>query len=299
MTSKLKEWLGKGKTFNHYNQNIFYLSEGAGECLLMVHGYPYNGFDFNFLLPALAADFRVVIPDMIGMGFSDKPVDYSYQFKNHVHMYRSLLRHLGITEIHVLAHDLGNSVVQELLAQTEEGDNSLKIKSIAFLNGGLFSDVYRPRLIQVLLSKSPTVIGKFLSKLIFKKSIEKATSSVFGKRTQPSQEQLDDFWYVLNYNHGKSLTWKIGRLVFEKDVHQQRWIETMQRTKISMCFINGPADPNSGIHMAKRYEELIPNPMVILLPEHIGHWPQIEAPELVVEAFMTFHKNLAKEKIQE
>lgn len=55
-----------------------------------------------------------------------------------------------------------------------------------------------------------------------------------------------------------------------------------------MCFINGPDDPNSGIHMAKRYGELIPNPNVIFLSKNIGHWPQLEAPKQVLEAFDRF-----------
>jgi pimeloyl-ACP methyl ester carboxylesterase len=84
----------------------------------------------------------------------------------------------------------------------------------------------------------------------------------------------------------------MGRLVFEKDVHQHRWIAAMQHSTIPMCFINGPADPNSGIHMAKRYSELIPNANVVLLNENIGHWPQIEAPDEVLITFYKFQKSL-------
>lgn len=288
MSPELSNWLKKGNYFPYRDCTIFYRDEGKGECLLLVHGYPYNGYDFKEILPALLLHYRVIVPDMPGMGFSDKPTQYPYSFANHVNMYKSLLLHSGIREVHILAHDLGNSIVQEMLAQYEEGDTSIKIKSIAFLNGGLFTDVYRPRLIQVLLSRSPSFIGKVLSRLISKKSIEKATCSVFGKNTQPSRELLNDFWIILNHNKGKSLAWKIGRLVFEKDTCQQRWIRAMQQTNIPMCFINGPADPNSGLHMAKRYSELIPDADVRLLREDIGHWPQLEDPDGVIEFYRAF-----------
>jgi pimeloyl-ACP methyl ester carboxylesterase len=291
MSPNLKNWLEKGAYFNNKSHKIFYLDEGKGSCLLIVHGYPYNGYDFKKLLPKLASRFRVIIPDMLGMGFSDKPTKYPYSFINHVKIYKDLLRYLNIKEIHILSHDLGNSVVQEMLSQYEEGDTSLNIKSIAFLNGGLFSDVYRPRILQILLSKSPPLIGKMLSRLISKKSIEKATCSVFGKKTQPSQQLLNDFWEILNYHNGKLLAWKIGRLVFEKDVHQHRWISAMQQTKIPMCFINGPADPNSGFNMANRYKELIPSPLIYLLNDDIGHWPQIEDSENVLKYYYEFLKN--------
>ena len=44
--------------------------------------------------------------------------------------------------------------------------------------------------------------------------------------------------------------------------------------------------------MANRYKELIPNPDVILLEEHIGHWPQLEDPKGVLEAYFKFRKRL-------
>lgn len=295
MSAELKNWFQKGFRYNYEGCTIFYREEGKGECLLLVHGYPYNGFDFKEILPVLQLHYRVIIPDMPGMGFSDKPKLYPYSFASHVNMYKSLLQDSGIHEVHILAHDLGNSVVQELLAQYEEGERSLNIKSIAFLNGGLFTDVYRPRLIQVLLSQSPPLIGKLLSRLITKKSIENATCSVFGKHTQPSRELLDDFWQILTYKQGKSLAWKIGRLVFEKDKYQQRWIKAMQQTKIPMCFINGPADPNSGLHMAKRYSELIPDGDVRLLSNDIGHWPQLEDPEHVLQHYFEFMERVQEE----
>jgi pimeloyl-ACP methyl ester carboxylesterase len=229
---------------------------------------------------------------MPGMGFSDKPEKHTYSFEELADVYSALLQELNITAVHFLSHDLGNSVVQELIARNEEGKNPFQIKSIAFLNGGLFSDVYKPRLIQVLLSKSPKQIGRMLSKLMTRNMVAKATSEVFGKNTKPSADLLECFWDILNYKNGKSIAYLLGRLIFEKDKYQHRWIRAMQDTSIHMCFINGPADPNSGIHMANRFKELIPNPDIKLLSADIGHWPQIEAPEEVLSAFYTFHKKI-------
>jgi len=288
MNQQLNKWLKSGTFFNYKELNIFYKTEGNGDCLLIFHGYPYNGLDFKEILPALTKNYRVVIPDMPGMGFSDKPEKHTYSFEEMADVYSAILRELKITDVHILSHDLGNSVVQELIARNEEGKNSFRIKSIAFLNGGLFSDVYKPRLIQLLLSKSPKPIGRLLSNLMTRNMVAKATSEVFGKNTKPSPELLERFWDILNYNNGKSIAYLLGRLIFEKDKYQHRWIRAMQDTSIPMCFINGPADPNSGIHMTKRYRDIIPNPCIHLLSENIGHWPQIEAPEEVLSAFFTF-----------
>lgn len=107
--------------------------------------------------------FTVVVPDMLGMGFSDKPGNHNYGFEEMADLYTALFVQLHITQTHILAHDLGNSVVQELLKRNEERTKPFAINSIAFLNGGMFTDAYKPRFIQRLLSDSPKPIEKFVS----------------------------------------------------------------------------------------------------------------------------------------
>ena len=123
-----------------------------------------------------------------------------------------------------------------------------------------------------------------------KSMVNKSVKSVFGPFTQPTEDFLDNQWEILNYNQGKNITYLIGRLVFEKYKYLNRWVNAMQTTTIPMCYICGPFDPNSGIHMAKRYEELIPNPKVYLMSENIGHWPQLEDQKKVLEIYLTFIK---------
>jgi pimeloyl-ACP methyl ester carboxylesterase len=219
MQENLLNWKSKGQYFSFQGYQIFYIKEGTGPVLTIFHGYPYNSFDFEKIWDELIQKFTVVVPDILGMGFSSKPEKHQYSFEEMANLYTTLFKELQIIETHILAHDLGNSVVQELLARNEEGKNPFAIRSIAFLNGGLFTDVYKPRLIQILLSKSPKPIGRILSRLMSKKSVSKATAEVFGLNTKPSQELLEDFWDILNYNNGKSIAYLIGRLVFAKDKH--------------------------------------------------------------------------------
>lgn len=156
----------------------------------------------------------------------------------------------------------------------------------------MFSSVYQPRFLQRLLSNSPDFIGKFLSKLISRKSIEKTLKEVFGENTFPKKEELDLFWEILNFNDGKSISYLIGRMVFEKIKYQKRWIEAMKKTNIPFCYICGPKDPNSGIHMANEFTKILPNKKVYLLDEKIGHWAQIESPREVFQFYEEFKSKL-------
>jgi pimeloyl-ACP methyl ester carboxylesterase len=60
-----------------------------------------------------------------------------------------------------------------------------------------------------------------------------------------------------------------------------------------MRLIDGPVDPNSGAHMARRYTEVIPEPDVVMLADHIGHWPQLEAPDEVLTHFFAHIDRIA------
>ena len=299
MHAEVQKWLDRGQFFDVRGNKIFYIQEGTGEPLLILHGYPYSSFEWASIWDELTKKYRVVIFDLLGMGFSDKPQNHSYSFQEHAEITNALSAFLKIDHVHILSHDLGVSIGQELIAQNNdadtEGGNIFKIDSITFMNGGLFMDVYQPRLIQKLLSQSPTFVGKFISKNITKAMTNKSVKALFGPDTQPSKAFLDQQWEILNYKNGKSIAYLIGRLVFEKNKYQKRWIEAMQTTTIPMCLINGLFDPNSGAHMAKRYKELIPNPLIYTLNENIGHWPFLEDEKTVLTAYFDFRDKIKRE----
>lgn len=286
--NEINNWKEIGKFFDFKNFKIFFKVEGQGLPLLILHGYPYNSFEWFKVWPELTGRFKVITFDLPGLGFSDKPQKHTYSFEAYAQLTNALLKHLEIKEVHILAHDLGVSVAQELLALNQDRKNDFTILSIAFVNGGLFTSVYKPRLIQVLLSKSPKPIGGLLAKLITKKTTNAAVKKLFGPHTQPTEEFLDKQWEILNYNNGKSITHLIGKLVFDKINYQMRWIAAMQTTHIPLCYICGPLDPNSGTHMADEYIRLIPKANVKFLSNHIGHWPQLEAPEDFLSLYFLF-----------
>jgi pimeloyl-ACP methyl ester carboxylesterase len=291
--AELERWKDRGRCFDYLGFEVFYRTEGSGPRLLLIHGYPFSSFDWVHIWPALSERFSLVAPDMLGMGFSAKPVRYDYSVHDHADMHEALLAHLGVHECHVLAHDIGVSVAQELLARDELGEQTaapFHIKSITWLNGGLFHEAYTPRPIQRLLSGTPLgeVLARYRRVLLLDAVLDRAVGEMFGPRTKPSPELLAQFRELLDYNDGRRVTHKVGRFVVDRYHHRNRWVRAMRQTRLPMRLIDGPSDPNSGRHMADRYQELVPNPDVVLLDEQIGHWPQIEDPENVIAHLLEF-----------
>jgi len=293
MDAELERWKSKGRRFDHLGFDVFYVTEGSGPHLLLLHGYPFSSFDWTRVWVALTRRFAVIAPDMLGMGFSDKPVRYEYSVHDHADMHEALLEHLGVRECHLLAHDIGDSVAQELLVRHDRSEQSVEhfeIKSITWLNGGLFNEAYRPRPIQTLLSTTPLgeVVARYRRVLLTNAVLDKALAELFGPRTKPSRKLLEQFHEVMDYNDGRRVTHKVGRFVLDRQTHRNRWVGAMGNTRVPMRLIDGPFDPNSGRHMADRYRELIPNPDVVVLDDDIGHWPQIEDPDAVTRHFLEF-----------
>jgi cis-3-alkyl-4-acyloxetan-2-one decarboxylase len=87
-----------------------YLDEGQGEPLLLVHGNPTWSFYWRELVKGLRGRYRLIVPDHIGCGLSDKPQDYEYRLARHVGNLQRLISHLGLDRITLLAHDWGGAI---------------------------------------------------------------------------------------------------------------------------------------------------------------------------------------------
>src|SRR6185437_10013364 len=87
-----------------------YLDEGQGEPLLLVHGNPTWSFYWRELVKGLRGRYRLIVPDHIGCGLSDKPQGYEYRLARHVDNLRRLISHLRLDRITLLAHDWGGAI---------------------------------------------------------------------------------------------------------------------------------------------------------------------------------------------
>jgi pimeloyl-ACP methyl ester carboxylesterase len=121
------------------------------EALLLIHGFPTASWDWEALWPVLTAHLRVYALDTIGFGLSEKPRHYDCSLMDQADLFESFLSSTGVASYHVLAHDYGDSVAQELLVRQMEPGVRPRLQSIAFLNGGLFPETHRPVLMQRLL----------------------------------------------------------------------------------------------------------------------------------------------------
>jgi pimeloyl-ACP methyl ester carboxylesterase len=90
---------------------IHYVVGGQGTPLLLIHGWPQNWYEWHRIMPDLATRYTVIVPDMRGIGESDKPLGTAnYTKKVMAEDMHQLIRSLGYTSTYVAGHDIGGMV---------------------------------------------------------------------------------------------------------------------------------------------------------------------------------------------
>ncbi len=91
---------------------MHYLDEGSGPTVLLLHGNPTWSFMWRDVVVALRSDYRVIVPDHLGCGFSDRPhADaYSYRLAQRAEDVLSLLDGLKIDRAVLIGHDWGGAI---------------------------------------------------------------------------------------------------------------------------------------------------------------------------------------------
>ncbi|MBN1249706.1 MAG: alpha/beta fold hydrolase [Anaerolineae bacterium] len=135
---------------------MHYLDEGPRERppIVMCHGNPTWSFYFRTLIPELSRDHRVIVPDHIGCGLSDKPQTYTYTLAHHIENLEALLSHLDLHDITLMLHDWGGGIGMGYATRHPE-----TVSRFVIFNTSAF---YLPAVPGVLkLARSP-VLGEFL-----------------------------------------------------------------------------------------------------------------------------------------
>jgi len=133
---------------------LSYLDEGQGPVVVMVHGNPTWSFYYRNLTALLKKNFRVIVPDHLGCGLSDKPQDYPYRLHDHIENLEDLLADLQVKETSLVVHDWGGAI-----GLGYGGRHPKAITSLVILNTAAFPSSKIP--LRISLCRIP-ILGELL-----------------------------------------------------------------------------------------------------------------------------------------
>ena len=112
---------------------LHYVEEGSGDPLLLLHGEPTWGFLYRKLIPILTPAGRVVVPDLIGFGRSDKPTGLEhYTYESHYRWLEQFALELDLRQVTLVVHDWGGPLGLRLAVEHPE-----RIARLVILNTGV------------------------------------------------------------------------------------------------------------------------------------------------------------------
>ncbi|HEY9207289.1 MAG TPA: alpha/beta fold hydrolase [Candidatus Methanoperedens sp.] len=146
-----------GKSVNVHGLNIFYLESGEGNPVVLLHGWPTSSYLWRNIIPSLAKTRRVIAPDLIGYGRSDKPLDIIYSLDNQSKIFGEFLDLLGIKKTALAVHDFGGPIGLLWAVRNPE-----KVERLAILNTFLHPELPFLMDLLFLVSKIPG-LGKLFA----------------------------------------------------------------------------------------------------------------------------------------
>ncbi|KAK3608332.1 hypothetical protein CHS0354_030786 [Potamilus streckersoni] len=298
-SDRLKKWARLGKFYMYKDFRIFYIDFEADltddSTVICFHGFPTFSYDWIKIVDRLKEKFgRVILFDFLGYGFSDKPTSHDYLIMEQADIALGLLKFLGVYEVHILSHDYGDTVAQEVLARYNNGEDTqgITLKSLCMLNGGIFPETNYPRPVQKLLAVP--YVGEILSRLSFYQIFKRGFIDVFGPSTKPTEEELQDFYAAMRYQDGNKVNSKLIDYIAQRAKNKDRWVGALQKAVVPVHMIYGPSDPVNPPQFVAYYKNTVPNPSIKVLDEAIGHYPQLEAPNEVMNSYAEFIDRLKK-----
>ena len=286
MTSN--EWKFKGKFIQVNNNRLFVIDTNNGintsqKSMVILHGYPTSSFDYYKVLPELSKNYRLILHDHLGFGFSDKPKDVDYSLVTQADIALELWRQLGLKKIYLFAHDYGTSVATEIIARYNANELDIEIEQLILTNGSIHIELSQLRTIQKLLKHK--FLGKYVAKLtnflIFKKNMK----NIYFDTSKVTDNELKEMWELIEFNGGRKVIHKLTQYINERYLYWDRWIGALKETQISTKIIWAKNDPIAVPAIAKLLAKEIPNNTLYWI-ENTGHFLMLENPKELLELIL-------------
>jgi pimeloyl-ACP methyl ester carboxylesterase len=293
MPQCIQDWVAQGRYMKFKEHKIFVHSSGpvGKEGVLVVHGYPGSSWDFAGVVGPVSEKTRIVVPDMVGFGHSDTPLKGTFKdnfsLLKQADLYEAVAADEGLETVILVAHDMGQTVGLELMARQEEGKLPFRIKHAILVNGSTLVDLIDTTPGQDASLKLP---DQALDKAAPKEDWLKDLKPSYGAKMQADKAALDAVVECqvaqIYKNDGALVMSNIVRYLFERKEFYNRWVGTFTGFHSApMTVLWGVDDPIAKLVMAERVKAWRPETDLYKL-EGIGHWPSIEAPDVIAEAII-------------
>jgi len=260
--------------------NLFFLSGGSGPAVVLIHGFAETSRVWKHVMPVLSKKFRVIAPDLPGIGDSDIPKDGLDMTTSAVRIHK-FVKSMGIKKSRIVGHDFGVMVGYAYAAQFPEETEKLVLMEAPLPGIAGFEKAYNgPAWHFRFNGPTPEKLVKGRERIYF-----------------------EHFWNDFAFDSSRSIPEEDRQIYAEKYSRQGRihagweYYKSFQkaavefprfaRTKLKMPVLAIGGDKSNGPLLSEQVKLVARNSESIVL-KNTGHWLMDERPREVIDALSRF-----------
>ena len=270
------------KYFDINESRMHYLDQGEGDTIIMLHGNPTWSFYYRNLIKELSKTNRIIAPDHIGMGLSDKPQNVDYSLAFHIDNLEKLINHLDLKDITLIVHDWGGAIGFGYTV-----NNQHNVRKLVVLNSSAFFDKRVPQRIAICRG----FLGSFMVRRLNLFARAATRMAVCNKLSKETRKK-----YLEPYDTFEN---RIGIYTFLRDIPMEKEHRTRQlldniesklsEIKSEVLILWGARDFCFTEHFFERWKTYFPQAKTKLY-ENAGHYILEDAPNEVLKEIEEFLK---------
>lgn len=251
-----------------------YLEGGHGEALMLLHGFGANKDSFNRVAAHLTSRYRVIVPDLIGFGESDRKPDADYSPLAQAERLRQLAHALGAGVLHLGGNSMGGQIALAYASRYPDEVRSLWLLDPAGVWTAPESDVGR-------------IIRQEGRNLLLARSE--------ADFTRTFEIVMSDPPYIPRFMLGVMAQERIRNFELEERIFGQITADSVEARAAAIrtptLIVWGAQDRVLNVEGAQTLHRLMPQAQVIVMPE-VGHMPMLERPRQSSADYLRFRASL-------
>jgi haloalkane dehalogenase len=259
---------------------MHYLDEGSGPAVVMVHGTPTWSFLYRDLITALSSSYRVIAPDNLGFGLSDKPARWGYTPADHAKNLSVLVDHLDLDDFVLVVHDFGGPIGLSLAIEQPQ-----RVRGLVLFNTWMWS------LAGTRAEKMSHIMATGFGRFLYTRlnlSPRALIPAAFGDRKALTRDVHRHYIRPFGAPAERIGAWTLAReLGASGPWYEDLWQRREAITDKPALLLWGMKDPAFGPEALDRWRGEMLGARIVELPE-AGHFVQEEAPERAAAEVRTF-----------
>jgi pimeloyl-ACP methyl ester carboxylesterase len=237
---------------------ISYFQKGKGKALLLLHSLLNTAYSFRHVYKALSVNHKVIMPDLLGCGYSSKPDDFDYTLKSYAEYLKKLLDSLKVKKCAIGGVSGSGAIALQFAVMFPDVVEKIVLIDALGLPAGSKGASRGGLPVRGNVNNKEIVLRLYLSQF-----------------HNPDVVTAEEREHIAELAVSQSVPECTNKII---QANGDFGVEDLEKIKASTLVIWGERDPVLPKIMAENFTNVLPDSRYVMIPDS-GHLPQEESPE--------------------